>query len=207
MRTNGTTIGDQTDVGTTNKLDSGVMVRRPRPPLGNIFGRETRASLASNVLFVDKSKQEPAGAPLGPGRTEHPQRPPLSTVSEVKNTAVVCGDERGACGATASVSREKKSDAGSSVAGTLKELGISVLAVNVKEKLVQVRYNGHDFRVKKFYKDGKPCASVAPGRGAAANLSRQLLSKNLTFIDLVDGLKPEDAPPAKSGGILSFLWS
>ena len=205
MRTNGTTIGDQTDVGTTNKLDSGVMVRRP--PLGNIFGRETRASLASNVLFVDKSKQEPAGAPPGPGRTEYTQRPPLSTVSEVKNTAVVCGNECGACGATASVSREKKSDAGSSVAGTLKELGISVLAVNVKENLVQLRYNRKDFSVKKIYKNGKTCASVSPGRDAAANLSRQLLSKNITFIDLVDGLKPEDAPPAKSSGILSFLWS
>ena len=204
MRTNGTTIGDQTDVGATNKWDSGVMVKRP--PLGNIFGRGTRESSA-NVLFVDKSKEKPAGAPLGPGRTEYPQRQPFSTVSAVKNTAVVCGNERGACGTTASVSREKKSDAGPSFVAKLKELGISVRAVNVKEKLVQVRYNGQDFSVKKFSKDGKPCASVASGSGAAANLSRQLLSKNLTFIDLVDGLKAEDAPPAKSGGILSFLWS
>lgn len=220
---NRTDGGVQTHVQKTQSDNSktGVAIPQKTGAVARMFGRPVAES-RTNVEVIDKCRDKKNG----PNYTMMPSQLLLSSPVRALDSNPAVRDQRLsvsnshhstaediARGATASASSETKSATCPSVAEKLKTLGVSVVSVkaNTNERCVTLSYEGNKVFLKQTVNGGGKFTKSVSVRANDANrekLLNELGNHELTFLDLVTKLKPEDAP--ESGGffsIFSGLWS
>lgn len=234
---NGTVSSEQThreNAGSNNPEAENAKKTQSLVRLGGIL---RDAEQKENVRYIDKSSRKLDKAPadkaprdivkatrVGQNHSMMPAKffatDSSNSQSEVRDSCVDVSNpsagpsENIASGAAAfASSKTKPATRPSSVVETLKTLGISLVFVkhNPKERQVRLCFEGKNVTLKQVLNhEGQFPNSVAvlASGDCGRKLDNKLREQNLTFLNLMTKLKPEDTP--ESGGILGFissLWS
>ena len=231
---NGTVSSEQThgeNAGSNNTKEGNAKETQSMVRLGGIL---RNAESKANVTYIDKSSPKSDKSPrdivkatrIGPNYSLMPEKFPATDTAHASNSRPEvrdsCADvsnpsagpsENIASGAAAFASSETKSATRPSVVESLKTLGISLVFVkhNPNERQVRLCFEGKNVTLRQVLnREGKFPNSVGVlARGDdGRKLENKLREQNLTFLDLMKKLKPQDTP--ESGGLLGFissLWS